>query len=80
MLMMVPKPQRLNMVVAAVVDDDAAAADVDDDEAQQRLQQPPTLMPMLPRPLHCLDLDVADAEVATDAAMPRLLLLMPMVP
>ena len=81
MLMMLPKPQRLNMVVAAVVDDDAAAADVDDDdEVQQRLQQPPTLMPMLPRPLHCLDLDVADAEVATDAAMPRLLLLMPMVP
>ena len=79
MLMMLPKPQRLNMVVAAVVDDDVAAADVDD-EVQQRLQQPPTLMPMLPRPLHCLDLDVADAEVATDAAMPRLLLLMPMVP
>ena len=77
--MMLPKRHRLNMFVAAVVDDDVAAADVDDDDdVQQRLQQPPTLMPRLPRPLHCLDPDVADAAVAV--AMLRLLLLMPMVP
>ena len=64
MLMMLPKPQRLNLFVAAIAVGDAiavdaaAAADVDDD-VQQRLQQPPILMmlmmlPMLPRPCQLL--------------------------
>ena len=55
MLMLLPRPQRLNMFVAAVVDDDVAASDVDDDDVQQRLQQPPTLK----------------ADVATAIAVPR---------